>query len=160
MPARTARDRPGETQVTDPYNSYTAHMPAAAPAVVAPRVAPAIDRISRLDVSESWKQRFRLIERAGGIAMKHARDLDPGERRGLTINWMAFFFGPFYFLAKGLWRQALGYLLVWIGVVVVCVLMHWEGILRPMGIGFNVAYSMRANVGYYARVVLGEPIWF
>jgi len=148
--------------MTDPYNSYATHVPASAPAPVAvPRPQPAgIDRISRLDVSDAWKDIFRSFERAGGVDMKRARELDYSERRSLTSNWAAFFFGPFYFLAKGLWRQALVWLLIWIAVVVLCVSMHWEGMLRAAGLGLNVGFMMRANVGYYARMVLGEPIWF
>ena len=146
--------------MTDPYNNpYAA--PASASAVAAPRAQPpGFEKIARLDVSETWKERFYLIEKAGGVAMKRVRDLDPGDRRKVGINWMTFLFGPFHLLAKGLWRQALSWILIWIVVVVACVLMHWEGILRPAGIGLNVMYAMRANVGYYARLVLGEPIWF
>jgi hypothetical protein len=148
--------------MTDPYNNnpYAAPASASAP-IVAPRPSlPAIDRVSRLDVSDAWKEIFRRFERAGGVDMKRARDLDSKERRSLTSNWLAFFFGPFYFLAKGLWRQALVWLLIWIAVVILCVSLHWEGMLRAIGAGLNVAFMMRANVGYYARIVLGEPIWF
>jgi hypothetical protein len=156
-PART----PEDPAMTDPYNNNPYAAPASASVVAAPRLQPpSIDRISRLDVSDSWKEIFRLFERAGGVGMKRARELDNKGRRKLTSNWLAFFFGPFYFLAKGLWRQALVWLLIWIAVVVVCVSMHWEGMLRAIGAGLNVAFMMRANAGYYASKVLGEPIWF
>jgi hypothetical protein len=146
--------------MTDPYNNpYAA--PASASPVAAPRMQKSsVDAIARLQVSETWKDRFYVIEKAGGVAMNRARQLDSSARRKVGINWLAFLFGPFYLLAKGLWRQALSWILIWIVVVLACVLMHWEGILRPAGIGLSMMYAMRANVGYYARMVLGEPIWF
>jgi hypothetical protein len=55
------------------------------PAVAAP-VKPKNDVISGLDVSESWKRKFRLIEKAGGPDLSKFRDLSFGERFRATLQ--------------------------------------------------------------------------
>lgn len=70
------------------------------------------DRIDRLTVSDKWKKRFKVITKAGGPRLPDFRSLPIAERRGINFNWLAFLLGPFYFLAKGLWRQAIVYVLL------------------------------------------------
>jgi len=157
--------------VSDPYNSYgSAVAPLSTPAsmgtttTIANAMPPPLPRrampdpIERLDVSEGWKRVFRLIERAGGGDLKGMRDLSFGERWDIQTNWLAFFFGPFYFLCKGLWRQTISYVLMTMLLVAVLEAMGWAP--RSMGVGLGVVYSMRANVGYYMRIVNGRAPWF
>lgn len=153
--------------VSDPYNTYVDHVPAVSQAAVRPVPAVAaksapkpVDLITRLDVSDSWKRKFRLIEKAGGPTFPNARELSFGERRAIGFNFLAFFFGPFYFLAKGLWRPALAYTLLAIAVGVTLDLVSKGKLAHGLGYGFAAVYAMRANVTYYRKVVLGETPWF
>lgn len=146
--------------MTDPYNSAS---PYAAPlaelaAVSLARARP--DRIAGLDVSDSWKRRFRLIEQAGGPDLKRFRDLRVGERLRVNINLPGFFFGPIYYLIKGLWRQAVVYFVCAVTLAVLFDLMGLGSVSRAVGSGFAAVYGMRANVSYYRKVVLGDAPWF
>ncbi len=150
--------------MSDPYNSYGASLPpgptpAPSPVTPAPpRVA--ADPIARLDVSEGWKRKFRLIERAGGPTLPRFGDLAFGERVSLNFNFLAFFLGPFYYLAKGLWQQALLFLGAAVALVIVLDVSGLEGLARGVGYGFGALYALRANVSYYRKAVLGESPWF
>jgi hypothetical protein len=145
--------------MSDPYNSYgSALPPAAAPAAshVQPVAARPRDNISKLDVSESWKKNFRLIEKAGGPDLPYFRDLPFGERFGLNFNFLAFLFGPIYLAVKGLWRQAIVYFVLGFTIVLILESMGFSG---RIGTGLGFICAMRANTSYYRKVVLGEAPW-
>lgn len=116
--------------------------------------------IAQLDVSESWKNTFRLIEKAGGPELPRFKELKAGERFSVNFKLLAFFFGPFYYLAKGLWKQAVLYLLLAIAVILLLDAFGLEKISKAVGYGFAAIYSVRANVSYYKKVVLGVTPWF
>lgn len=145
--------------MSDPYNSCGSTVlrttPAATPA--GPRVQ--TDPISRLDVAESWKRRFRLIERAGGPDLPHFRDLPFGDRFALNFNVLAFLLGPFYYLAKGLWRQAVLYFVLAVALIVLLDVLGFGTLSRGVGYGFGALYGLRANISYYKKVVRGETPW-
>lgn len=145
--------------MTDPYNSYQTHVPVAPPASPAPPTRPPRDEISRLDVSDAWKARFRTIERAGGPDLPNFRDLPGSERRGIHFNWVAFLLGPFYYLAKGLWRQAIAYTLFAFACVLVMETVGLGRFGQAVGYGIAALYAIRANISYYKRIVLGETPW-
>ncbi len=145
----------------DSHNSYQSHVPAASnPVVDTPVPPPQRDIISRLDISENWKARFRAIERAGGPDLPKFRDLSISDRRTLRLNWLAFFLGPFYYLAKGLWRQAIVYVVLAIACVFIMESIGLGKFSRAVGYGFAAVYAVRANISYYKRLVLGEIPWF
>lgn len=145
--------------MSDPYNSYGSSVsPIARPATVVPPIA-RVDSISRLQVSESWKRKFRLIDEAGGPDLPHFRDLPFGERLGISFNFLAFFFGPFYYLAKGLWRQAVLYLIVAVTLMLLLEAMGLGVLSRGIGFGFAAVYALHANISYYKKVVLGDAPW-
>ena len=87
------------------------------------------------------------------------RDLPLGERLGLNFNFLGFFFGPIYYLIKGLWRQAVVYLICSVAVAVLFEVVGLGKFARGVGYGFAMLYAMRANVSYYRKVVLGETPW-
>ena len=74
--------------------------------------------IARLDVSESWKNKFRLIEKAGGPELPHVKKLTTRERFSVSFKPLALFLGPFYYFAKGLWKQAVFYLILAFALIV------------------------------------------
>ncbi|MCX7514414.1 DUF2628 domain-containing protein [Frateuria sp. STR12] len=145
--------------MSDPYNSYGSSFPPLSQpsSPTPPRVE--TDPVSHLDVSAAWKRRFRLIERAGGPALPRFRELPYGDRIGLNFNMLAFFFGPFYYLAKGLWRQAILYFILAVALVMLLEVTGLGKISRAVGYGFAAVYGIRANVSYYKKVVLGEAPW-
>jgi len=117
------------------------------------------DRISTLDVSETWKRRFRLIEKAGGPKLPDFKALPFGERMSLNFNFIAFFLGPIYFVAKGLWRQAVVYFAIAIALVFLFEAIGLGRYTRAVGYGFAALYALRANVSYYQKAVHDEVTW-
>ena len=149
--------------MSDPYNSYGSQVaPVTRPAVAQSAPAPApsrptFDRIASLDVSDGWKRKFRLIEKAGGPDLPNFRDLPFGERFGMQMNFLAFFFGPIYYLIKGLWRQAVVYT---VAIVVVLMVLEAMGVrVGRIGAAVGALYAVRANISYYKLRVLGEAPW-
>lgn len=145
--------------MSDPYNSYGSSFPPLTEPSVATPPKVKTDAVSHLDVSPAWERKFRLIEKAGGPDLPHFRELPYSERLGLNFNMLAFFFGPFYYLAKGLWRQAILYFILAVALVMLLEATGLGKISRAVGYGFAAVYGIRANVSYYKKVVLGEAPW-
>lgn len=149
--------------MSDPYNTYVDHMPAVpvacTPEPSTPGKSVAAELIDRLDISETWRRRFRIIERAGGADLPKVRDLPPADRRVIGFNFLGFFFGPFYYLAKGLWRQALLYTLMAIATVLLLEMVGLGIVTRFLGYGVAAVYGIRANTSYYRKAVLGDTPW-
>jgi len=116
--------------------------------------------IAQLDVSESWKKTFRLIEQAGGPDLPNLKALQTGERISISFKPLAFFLGPFYYLAKGLWKQAVAYLLIAIALALLLDTFGLGKISKSIGYGFAAVYAVRANVSYYKKMVQGVIPWF
>ena len=144
--------------MTDPCDSVGAPPMANpyAPPQASLQAAPA-DRISCLDVAESWKVVFLLVEKAGGAKLPKFRDLSIKERRAIQANWRAFFLGPVYFLAKGLWRPALVVFGAAFAIITALEAMGFGGAKLGIGVGFYC--YLRANVLYYRLKVEGEQPW-
>lgn len=117
------------------------------------------DVIDDLDVSATWKRRFRLIEKAGGVQMKQFRDLSFGERLSIGFSALGFFFGPIYYLCKGLWRPAIAYFLILFGIALVAAMANLEFMVRATGYAGGALYGARATLLYYRKQVLGETPW-
>jgi hypothetical protein len=153
--------------MSDPYNSHGSSLPPVAtapaiPQVAAPRTPPRLpprDNIARLDVSDSWKRKFRLIEKAGGPDLPDFRALPFGDRFSVNFNFLAVFFGPIYYIVKGLWRQAVVYFIVACVLILILDAMGLGKITRAVGSGLGIVYGLRANISYYKKVVLGEAPW-
>jgi Protein of unknown function (DUF2628) len=120
--------------------------------------------IESLSVSNSWKQKFRLMEKAGGPKQLNLKSLAPGERVKIGFNIIAFLFGPFYYLTKGMWKKALSLFGVClVGIVAVGVVLELIGLGRvanALGYGAAGVFAVRANIDYYKKMVLGENGWW
>jgi hypothetical protein len=121
---------------------------------------PERDAIDQLDVSPTWKRRFRLIERAGGVAMKDFRDLAFGERMAVSVNLLAFLFGPIYYAIKGLWRPAVSYLVLVVALALLLDVLGLDRLARAVGYMAATVYALRANLNYYRKMVLRQTPWF
>ncbi|HEY0334123.1 MAG TPA: DUF2628 domain-containing protein [Stenotrophomonas sp.] len=146
--------------MSDPYNSVGAQMSATPPSISQAVRPPAPHPIDLLDVSDRWKRRFHLIERAGGVEMTQFRELPMRERMWLNYNLLAFLFGVIYLACKGLWKQAISYLVLVLTVVWLVELAGFPNFTRAVGLGFAALMATRANVSYYQRKVLGHTPWF
>jgi hypothetical protein len=80
------------------------------------------------------------------------------------FNILAFLFGPFYYLAKGLWRKAITFFVL--GVVVLTALSFalsaagFDSVSRAFGYGLAALFASRANIDYYKRMVLNDNGWW
>lgn len=117
------------------------------------------DEIAELDVSETWKEKFRLIEKAGGPTLPNFNSLPFGERLKANFNILAFLLGPIYFIAKGLWRQGVLYFVMAIVLIFILEIAGLGKYGNGIGYGFAAIYAVRANVCYYKKVVLGDVSW-
>ena len=121
----------------------------------------ASSRDSAEQVSETWKRRFALLEKAGGPKLSKARELNFKERLVLFNAW-GFIFGPFYYLAKGMWKKAIVLFVLCVAAIVVLTLM-----LDAIGVSAAitnfiapVVFATRANIDYFKKVVLGDNGWW
>jgi len=69
--------------------------------------------IDALNVNDSWKQKFRIIEKMGAeeqsiyslMNSPAFKALSFKEKRMIDFNLWAFFFGPFYYFVKKMWLK-------------------------------------------------------
>ncbi|WP_320415218.1 DUF2628 domain-containing protein [Lysobacter changpingensis] len=144
--------------MNESYNPYEVAPMSRADAAAAPR--PERDAIDALRVSATWKRRFRLIDKAGGPELPHLRDLTFGERMSINFSVLGFFFGPIYYLCKGLWRPAIAYFGVAFLIAFIAALAGLDFLGKAAGYGSAAVYAMRAGILYYRKKVLGEEPWF
>lgn len=122
-------------------------------------------RIDSLPVSDTWKRRFHAIDKAGGVTLPHLKTMSAVDRAGFSmINFLAFFFGPIYYIIKGMWKKGLAMFAV--GVIAVFILLMILALIgmerfgNMIGIGVSVMFGMRANIDYYKFMVLGDDCWW
>jgi hypothetical protein len=122
------------------------------------------------DLNETWRFRFGFYDQHWGKspeALKAALEtLSPGDQRKINLNWWAFFFGIFYLLALGLWRQAILMLFIGIGLTVVTTLLAFvlpEAITKPIDLFVSIAFCMYVarcvNEWYYLKKAKGGAGW-
>jgi hypothetical protein len=120
--------------------------------------------ILNLPVSDNWKAKFFLLEKAGGVKMTGIKALSVSERMKITFNLLAFLFGPIYYAVKGMWKKGLaifGASLVF--VVLLSFVMELAGLGRfanALGYGAAAFYAIRANIDYYKKMVLKQNGWW
>ena len=66
--------------------------------------------ISSLPIFESWKVKFHLLEKAGGVKLSKFKELSFSERMKVNFNLIAFFLGPIYYAVKGMWKKGIIFL--------------------------------------------------
>ena len=124
------------------------------------------DNAAYLSLSPGWKNRFALLEKAGGVKLPKFKELSFGERSRVSFNIWAFLFSAIYYLIKGMWRKAISYTLlttvasVVIGVVLVAVGMPEQSVDRMLWVAGAVWFATRANIDYYKKVMLSDNGWF
>ncbi|NOS73962.1 MAG: DUF2628 domain-containing protein [Methyloglobulus sp.] len=112
---------------------------------------------------DNWEEIFHLIEKAGGIKLPGFKGLTSQERKKVRINWLAFIFGPIYYLSKGMWKKTITYgLLMSLFILLIkYIALHYFGKndIRLSGVAFGAIWGVLANIDYYKIKVLGEDKW-
>lgn len=113
-------------------------------------------------ISDSWKEKFELLEKAGGVKMPNIKNLPFGERMKIVFNIWAFLFGPIYYLVKGIWKKAISLFAVSVLIIVIL-----ELICKEIGISSTITnfvagaiFATRANIDYYKKIKLGDNGWW
>lgn len=127
--------------------------------------------IDSLDMSDKWKASFKAFEQLGGPAMQRMKTLPKAERVALfkasRVSLgsfaLAFLFGPFYYIAKGMWKKGIIlWLMVTAIVLTVMVVMELVGLgefSRGVGFGGAAIIAMMSSRDFYAFKVLGDKGW-
>jgi len=123
-----------------------------------------ISDIDSLPVSQTWKDRFKVIARAGGAKLPHLKSLPASERRKASFNVLAFLFGPFYYAAKGMWKRGMALFAVCVlAVVILSLILEYFGygsLSRSLGYGVSAIFAVRANIDYYKKMVIKDTGWW
>ncbi|ORA59809.1 DUF2628 domain-containing protein [Mycobacteroides franklinii] len=116
----------------------------------------------RTDLSAYWRLKFDFYDRYGtrftpeAVAAAKARPF--AVRMRSFINLPALFFGPIYFVVKGMWRKA-------ITVMLFGLLLGVAVYLTFPGLGFGgfstngAVYMILAGPAYYRHRVVGSRSW-
>lgn len=113
------------------------------------------------DLSGAWKNKFRLIQAAGGPKLSKIKELPMSERQTVVFNIWGMLFGPLYYLYLGMWKKAIPlFCLTIIGLMVLEMLFRKFGI-RPTALNFvgGMLFAVRVNVDYYKNIVLRDEGW-
>lgn len=126
----------------------------------------ATSSISTQELSEAWKAKFALLEKAGGPKLPKAGELAFGDRLKVVFNVWGFLFGPFYYLAKGMWKKAIVLLVLCVvGIVILELILESMGVSDAAANAFTtfiapVIFAKRANIDYYKKLILGDNGWW
>lgn len=115
-----------------------------------------------IEVSEGWKKKFALIEKAGGPALPDLKSLSVMERIKVGFNVLAFVLGPIYYIAKGMWRKGITLFLI-MAVVVLVIALAFDGIASAEKFSKFFGpflFATQANRDYYRKVLLGRNGWW
>ncbi len=134
------------------------------PSAVLEHVDPDTADLSNIPVSEKWRERFRLIERAGGVKLPKIKELPFGQRMKVLFNVFGVLFGPFYYCAKGMWKKGLALFVVCTVVAIIAVVAldfaGLDSLSNSVGFGVAAIYAFRANIDYYKKMVLEQNGWW
>lgn len=123
-------------------------------------------KYEELNVSESWKNKFRILEKAGefkGISYENHKSLSASERRKIGFNIWAFVFTSFYYFSKkmhykGAFILGAGFLFSTLLTVIeltigtgIPSIIYW---IPPAAIAASIA-----NYDYFKFITKNEAIW-
>lgn len=120
-------------------------------------------KVFSTDIPISWQTKFKLIEKAGGTALKDLQALSFTERGMVVFNVFGFLFGPLYYLVKGMWKKAIVLTLIGILLIVVsCMLFQIIGFenTNATNMIIPIIIATRANIDYYKKIILGDNGWW
>ncbi|MEA5667756.1 DUF2628 domain-containing protein [Stenotrophomonas sp. MH1] len=141
-------------------------------ATATPVSTPTGTQIDTLDVSDRWKQYFKGLQKYGGLEGQLFKAIPKGPERlaaakemapPMSAFLLAFVFGFFYYLVKGMWKKGLVLaLMTFMGLTVVVTVLYLiggetlAGGARYLG---GVAFGIMAPRDFYSFKVLGDKGW-
>ncbi|MGI9331653.1 MAG: DUF2628 domain-containing protein [Gammaproteobacteria bacterium] len=122
--------------------------------------------IDTLEVSERWRNKFRLIAKAGplpGFKYANLKVLTVRERNAIGFNILAFLFSFLYYIFKGMHRRALVLLgFGWLYISIVSFVELYVDFSVPTvvyWIPLSAVAAALANRDYYDTRVAGLHMW-
>ena len=117
-----------------------------------------------VDVSEGWKEKFALIEKAGGPGMPNKASLTRDEKWAIKANWLGFFLCALYYFYLGMWKKAitytvLGLLLTFALAILFEVVLEWPGGSKYLFLIVPALFMERTNRDYYKKVMQNDNGW-
>lgn len=123
------------------------------------------NKINALEVSESWKDKFRVLAEVGKPITYSMRLRNESAYKNLPIgikfNIWALLFGIIYYLHKGMWKK--GIVLLGSGVMLIIVITILFGLTAGNFASFfaiPLIFASFASFDYYRMMVLDEDFWF
>lgn len=131
------------------------------------------DMNNSVDPGPRWKEKFALLEKiAGGtdvqpMSMGLVQKIAPGGQK-LTfkenyqvICWPAFFFGPFWYFYKGMWKKALVLIGVWLALAtLIGILFGARGGSGAVYASYGFLVGRMATIDYYRQLKQGFNDWW
>lgn len=128
--------------------------------------------IDSLDVSDRWKQYFKGVQKYGGLEAQQFKAIPKGPARMAAAKEMAppmsafllaFVFGFFYYLAKGMWKKGLVLALITFVFLTILVTLLYlvggdtlAGGARFLG---GAIFGIMAPRDFYSFKVLDDKGW-
>lgn len=108
------------------------------------------------DLSATWQERFAFFDTYGApeslAGRASIRQLSFADKFKINFNPLAFLFGPFYFMALGLWKRVVGVIVFFVLVLLVDAIIPLPGkVLNAVGFGMAALYAYRANYAFYRK---------
>lgn len=113
---------------------------------------------------EKWRVRFDLIEKAGGATLSKPEQVTDRELARIKFNSWAFFFGPLFYLGKGMWQKAIvrwlpGGAYMFLLNVIDTPVEYLAVFSLIVSVSTGVWCARRANIDYYSKIVLRDNDW-
>jgi hypothetical protein len=123
------------------------------------------EQTSSVSLSPAWQKRFEFFDRYGlpsstPESKAAYRSLSFGTKMRVGSNFLAFVFGPIYFVVKGMWRKGLTLFGIALALsVVLFVFDAPDSFTRVSGFAVASLAMSTANYAYYLHVTRGSESW-
>lgn len=117
------------------------------------------------ELSPHWQDRFDFFAEYGPPnatpqSREAIRELSFGKRLVVNQNYWAFFFSPFYFFVKGMWRKGITLLAAALVLAVAATLLPIpEVAARGLSMVAPALAMTSANYAYFLHVTKGSTSW-
>ena len=127
--------------------------------------------VEDLDVSDSWKAKFKLLNSVGAddkfvykaTSSDEFKALNFREKQKISFNLLAFIFGPFYYFTKKMWLKGAVLFggITLLNVILTLIEMGVGTVFPPVVYFFPgaVICAQLANYDYYKFVLHNEVMW-
>lgn len=80
----------------------------------------------------------------------------------INFNFLAFVFGPFYYLSKGMWKKAIVISIagILITLILFSILASMNIRIAQLSVLTSAWFASRANVDYYRKIVKNDNCWW